>query len=295
MSDAALAIELYASSVVAARHCYGRMGEHVPPLDELDHVGECIVHASDDPTLAIALALAPSESDDASRAVQSAFIAARVAHAAGASADDRTAAVLAALYVDAGRARLASASSLDLSVFSELPDSLDHLAPAATVAAAITGTRPTLRQWAALTAFEVAWLERPRLGPLYRGELAPRLMARVLVACRALLSRVAPRTHDVGVSPFSALRALCTQPEADRVALGLLASAVGHLPVGTVVEVTGGHWAVVGPDVSPDPKRPRLRGLDGASLDAESPSIVRVIEPKSARFSVAFALANPAG
>ncbi|MBI3204999.1 MAG: hypothetical protein HYZ29_25910 [Myxococcales bacterium] len=293
MTDAALAIELYASSVVATRHCFGRMGDPEPPLGELDHVGECIAQAAANPTLGIALALAPSESDDASRAVQSALIAARVAHLNGASTDGVSTAALSALYVDAGRARLASASSLDLSVFSELPDSLDHLAPAATVAAAITGARPPLRQWAALTAFEVAWLERPRLGALYHDALAPRLMTRVLLACRALLTRVAPRSRDVGVSPLSALHELCSSPSADRVALALLVQAVGHIPVGTVVEVTGGHWAVVGPEVSPDPRRPQLRGLDAESL-APDATIVRVIEPTSARCGVAFALVQPA-
>jgi hypothetical protein len=291
MTDATLAFELYASAVVATRHCFARLAEHEPPLAELDHVAGCIARMAHDPALTIAVPLAAAANDDPSRAVQCAFIAARVAQRAGATETATVGAVLAALLVDSGRARLASGTDIDLNVFSELPDSLDVLAPAATVALAITGAKSELRQWAALSAFEVAWLERPRLGELYQGELSPRLLSRIIVACRALLVRVSPKTRDEALSPFTALRQLCSEPGADHVALGLLARAIGAIPVGTVVELTSRDQGVVGPEPNQDPKRPALRTLGGQAL--EGPSIVRVVEPEGDHPSAAFALLDP--
>lgn len=292
MSDAALALELYAGAVVATQRCYARLVEHEPPLDELDRVAQCIAHAAHDPGLAIAVPLAAASNDDPSRAVQCAFVAARVAHRAGASESAIVAAALSALLVDAGRARLASGASIDLDVFNELPDSLDALAPAATVALAIAGARSQHRQWAALTAFEVAWLERPRLGVLYQAALPPRLLSRAIVACRALFARILPKARGEAASPFAAFHQLCTQPEPDRVALGLLADAIGTVPVGTVVEVSSGEWAVVAPEPQRDPTCPALRTLAGEVLDG--PTIVRVIEPRGAHSSAVFALVDAA-
>lgn len=296
-ADGALALELYASAVVATRRCYAALARANPPLAELEHVAACIARSASNPALTITLALAAAARDDAARAVQSACLAVRVARAASTREQDLTGIALAALLVDSGRVRLANASSIDLDVFSELPDSLNHLAPAATAALGVGGERSPLRETAALTAFEVAWLERPRLGALYQGERSPRLSSRVLLACRALLMRTAPMTRDAELSPFDALLELASKPGADTVALRLLADAIGYVPVGTVVELASGAWGVAGPRPAAEPGRPVLFALvdaQGAIPDPpselEEHEIVRVITPKEAHFNPAFPL-----
>lgn len=298
--DGALALELYASAVVATRWVYRRLAAHEPPLAELEHVADCIANAAPNPALTIALALAPSDRGDAARAVQSAFLAVRIARRAVDADSDLPRVALAALLVDAGRTRLAAASAIDLDVFSELPDSLDALAPAATAALGIGAAGSASREAAALTAFEVAWLERPRLGPAYQGKLPPRLLARVLVACRALLAKVAPASRADALSPFHAMRELCSKPGADALALRLLADTVGHIPAGTVVELESGAWGVVGPEPSRDPRRPVVWGLVDARGRFQDPpprldqaAVSRAIAPKEGRFNPAFALVVP--
>lgn len=288
-ADGAEALELYASAVVAMRQHQRRFALPQPPLDEIEHLAECIARGAPNPSLSVALVLAHAARDDAARAVGSAFIAVRVARRAADHDRDLVGVALAALLVDAGRARLAAASDLDLDVFSQLPDSLDVLAPAATAALAVSGPRSALRETAAVTAFETAWLERPRLGPLYAGELRPRLLTRVLLATRALLTKV-----SADKSPLAALHEL----REDAFALRLLADAVGHVPVGTVVELSTGEWGVVGPEPAQDPRRPTVWALvDARGRAAEGPlrlapgaSVTRAIEPTEARLNAAFPL-----
>lgn len=297
VADGALALELYAAAVVATRRCYAALAQANPPMAELEHVAACVARSASNPALAITVALAAAARDDAALAVQSACLAVRVARRASTREQDLTGMALAALLVDSGRVRLATASAIDLDVFSELPDSLNHLAPAATAALAVGGERSPLREAAALTAFEVAWLERPRLGALYQGEHEPRLSSRVLLACRALLMRTAPRTHDAELSPFDALRELASKPGADTVAVRLLADAIGYVPVGTVVELASGAWGVAGPQPAAEPGRPVLFGLvdargaiPGRPSELGEREIVRVITPKRAHFNPAFPL-----
>ena len=95
---------------------------------------------------------------------------------------------------------------------------------------------------------------------------------------------------------------LAKDPSIDPMLFRLLVRAVGVIPVGSVVELESGQWAVVvGP--SADPRaldRPRLRIVTDASgraltkpveVDLGVPSggqalrITRLIEPKGARFS----------
>jgi len=302
--DGAAALELYARAVVATRHAYRRLALEDPPVSELEKVAEQVTKSAKNPALSVVLALAPAARDDAARAVQAAFVVSRVARGA---ADHERALVtlaLAALLVDAGRARLASASHIDLEVFDKLPDALDLLSPAATATLGVTGARSPLREAASITAFEAAWLERPRLGPLYGGALGPRLAARLVCAARALLSCIAPKSGDAELSPFEALHNLATRPGADVSALALLSNTLGPIPVGTVVELPTGAWAVVGPEAAPDPRRPVLWELvdprgrasePGRELALPEAGIVRPIAARKAHFNPAFPLVAGAG
>ncbi len=82
------------------------------------------------------------------------------------------------------------------------------------------------------------------------------------------------------------------------VALGILVDAIGVLPVGSVVELDSGEWAVVAPSASPpSADRPSLRFLTDREgrphprallRDSTVPvHIVRVVGPTETRFNVA--------
>jgi hypothetical protein len=231
-------------------------------LEPLERIAQSIASTSANAVLPAVVTLAGTGGDDAARAVQSACLAVAAARRHVRDPRSLRRLALAALLVDAGRARLAGHAGVDLQVFRELPEELDALAPACSAALAVASARSPALESAAATAFEVAWLERPRLGPLYGGELDARLSSRLLLVVRRLLARIAPRGTDAPVSPLDALSALLSEEDADVIALGILVDAIGILPVGTVVELESGEWAIVTPSQVAAPlERPVLRLL----------------------------------
>jgi hypothetical protein len=79
---------------------------------------------------------------------------------------------------------------------------------------------------------------------------------------RRFLQRISPSNDDAPASPFEALRALLAEDDVDRVAIGILVDAVGVLPVGTVVQLGSGEWAIVAPSSTRTPvDHPPLRYL----------------------------------
>lgn len=267
-------------------------------LEPLERIAQSIAATSANSVLPAIVTLASSARDDAARAVQSACLSVAAArrHVRNPRALRRLA--LAALLVDSGRARLAGSASVDLDVFHDLPDELEALVPACSAALALSSARSPSLESASATAFEVAWLERPRLGPLYAGELEARLSSRLVFVVRRFLARMSPRGADATASPFDALRALVAEDGADLTALGILVDAIGILPVGTVVEVDSGEWAVVSPSQTPTPPdRPVMRFLtdrNGSAHDhaplvrrANPVTIVRAIPAAETRFNLA--------
>lgn len=301
-----VALDVYVGAVALVREQLSLL-EHGAPvrMDALRRTAESIAAGARNRAYPFAIALAQGPRDDASRAVQSALLA--IALVGRASRDLRTLrrTALAALLVDAGRARLAGLASIDLTTFRELPDRLDALAPTSSAALAMSAGADAWVQHSATTAFEVAHLERPRLGPLYGGQLEPRFVSRVLLTVRAFLERVAPRSGEAGRSPLEALLELSRSSSADRAVVGELLATVGLPPVGTVVALESGAWAVVAPALaSSGPTRlivltdPNGRPLDEPSWaelgTAAGPRPVRVVGPDLARFNLARAfLAAP--
>lgn len=303
-TESELAVELYASAAVVVSHHFQALGRgESPSLSTLERVAQAISASGASSAFPLVIALASMARDDAARAVQGSMLT--ISAARRVTRDPRVLRrmAMAALLVDVGRARLAGLANVDLSVFSALPDALDALAPASSAAVGILSATSRSLEPAAITAFEVAWLERPRLGAPYAGTLAPRLAARLIATARAFLERLAPRGGDVSVSPFEALRALVADPKSYDVAVRLLADAVGLLPIGTVVELSNDQWAVVSPPAAAQLDRVVVRVLTdatGRALERPStldlgnppagkpaPRIVRVVDPAEARFNLA--------
>jgi hypothetical protein len=144
------------------------------------------------------------------------------------------------------------------------------------------------------------------LAPVERGELPPAVTSRIVQVARALLDRIAPADGSAVRSPLVALVEVGAMRTIDPGAFRCLVRALGLTPVGTVVELEGGEWAVVLPPTAgtdPAVDRPRLRLLTDASgracvppveIDLAHPSyqgyrIARVVDPAAAAAYVAAA------
>jgi hypothetical protein len=160
-----------------------------------------------------------------------------------------------------------------------------------------------------VVVFEATSLEREAaLGPLYGSTRAPLLQAKVVYLARAMLDLLAPRDNARSLSVLEAIEALGHNPKADRTLLRLLLKAVGVNPIGSVVELETGEWAVVaGPSQNPAAHdSPRVRVVSdriGTALDpplewdlgapppgVTHPRIRRNLPKDVARFNVARAL-----
>lgn len=304
-TEGEVAVQLYVTAValMRAQMTAWRRGE-LPELLPLKRIAQSMATGASNAAYPLVVALASGPRDDASRAVQSAMLGVAMGRRSSRDARVLRHLALAALLVDAGRARLAGVAGVDLDVFQQLPDALDALAPASSAALAMAKTPSAAAEDSAVTAFEVAWLERPRLGPLYGGELPAHAASRLLVTARAFLEAVGPRGGGNPTSPFEALQKLAAAPPAGRAAVLLLAATLGALPVGTVVELASGAWAIVAPGggTAGKPLARLLTQPSGAPLDpaplvdlgvaAEERRIVRVVPAREARFNLARAFVS---
>ncbi len=253
-------------------------------------------------------ALANAHRDDAGRALQSAILTIVIGREMTADGASVARMAMAALVADVGRVRLAGTDGRNRLV--RLPDAVEREVPAMATAVSI-GVNGVNEQSAlhAAIVFEATWLERgAELGPLYAGARPPLLQSKVVYLARATLDLLAPRDNTRSLAILDALQVLATNPTVDRALLRLLLKAVGINPVGSVVELSTGEWAVVaGPSrKSGAHDSPRVRVVvdsSGTSLDPPEewdlgcppagvtyPAIARNLSREETRFNVARAL-----
>lgn len=280
-SEGEAAARIITASIAITERLYELLrtagAEEQTSLEPLERTAQSIASIAANGVLPAVVTLASTANDLPARAVQSACLA--VAAARRHVRDPRVLRrlALAALLVDAGRVKLG--------------DEMDEQVPTCNASLALSSAGSPALASVATIAFEVAWLERPRLGRLYDGALEPRLSSRILLAVRCFLRRISPSNDDAPASPFDALRALLAEDDADRVALGILVDAVGVLPVGTVVQLGSGEWAIVAPSATKTPaEHPPLRYLTDEKGAAhghcplvERPKQVRMTRILSAR------------
>jgi hypothetical protein len=253
-------------------------------------------------------ALANAHRDDAGRALQTAILTIAIAREMTSDGAMVARMAMAALLADVGRVRLAGAEGRNRLV--KLPEAVERDIPAMATALSI-GMNGVTVQGAlhAVIVFEATWLEREaELGPLYGGARPPLLPSKVVHLARATLDLLAPRDNRPSAALLDALQTLTENPAIDKMLLRLLVSAVGINPVGSVVELETGEWAVVvGPSRNPAaPDAPRVRVIVDAAgavleppveLDLGSappgrsyPRIARNLSREETRFNVARAL-----
>jgi hypothetical protein len=305
------ALDYYASALVVMRKFFDELssGKTVLP-HRVKRLAQGLVGLaeSEGPGLLGLTALANAHRDDAGRALQTAILT--IAIAGGMTSDGAAIArmAMAALLADVGRVRLAGTEGKNRLV--KLSDAVERQIPAMATAVSI-GVNGVNAQSAlhAVIVFEATWLEREdELGPLYGGARPPMLQSKVVFLARRTLELLAPRDNTPSLAILDALEVLTRNPLVDKTLLKLLLKAVGINPVGSVVELETGEWAVVaGPSKNPAAhESPRVRVVvdqNGASVDPPEewdlghpppgvvyPRIARNLSREETRFNVARAL-----
>jgi hypothetical protein len=170
--------------------------------------------------------------------------------------------------------------------------------PAAAFACIATGgVNPANARRTAIVT-ETAWLERVEiLGAVWGGELAPFFSSGILTVARDFLERVAPRDGAKAMPHFEAVDAVLSRSGTDRVLGRLLVRALGVVPVGTVVALSNGAWAVViGPSrhgahaslvrVIIDGNGSEVRGAEPIDLGGDATvKVERIVDPEHAQFT----------
>ena len=301
----------YASALVVMRKFFDELASGTTVLPHrVKRIAQGLVGLAETegPGLLGLTALANAHRDDAGRAFQSAILTIAIAREMTEDSGSVARMAMAALLADVGRVRLAGTEGRNRLV--KLSDSLNRNVPAMASALSI-GIGGVNAQSALHTVivFEATWLEREaEIGPLYGGAIAPLLQTRVVYLARAMLDLLAPRDNARSLTVLEAVEALAKNPLVDRVLLRLLLKAVGINPVGSVVELETGEWAVVvGPSKNPQAHdRPRVRVVIdsagsvieppvewdlGAPMDGVTfPRISRNLPREETRFNVARAL-----
>jgi len=253
-------------------------------------------------------ALANAHRDDAGRALQSAILGIVIAREITRERVAVGRIAMAALLADVGRVRLAGKEGRDRLV--RLPVQVEREVPSMTgaVSLAISGVTAQNALHTVIVTEATALEREMELGPVYKGKLQPLLHSKILQVTRAALDFLAPRDNTRGLSIMDALAEMAKNPSLDRVVMKMLVKAVGLVPIGSVVELASGEWAVVaGPSRNlRSHDRPVVRVVidkKGAVVDpplewdlgsppdgAPYPQITRILSREETRFNVAGAL-----
>jgi hypothetical protein len=305
------ALNYYASALVVMRKFFDDLASGTTVLPHrVKRIAQGLVGLAETegPGLLGLTALANAHRDDAGRALQSAVLTIAIAREMTSEVAAVARMAMAALLADVGRVRLAGTEGRNRLV--RLSEVVNRDVPAMTSALSI-GIGGINAQSALHTVivFEATWMEREvELGPLYGGAIAPLLQTRVVYLARAMLDLLAPRDNARALTILEAVEALAKKPNIDKTLLRLLLKAVGINPVGSVVELQTGEWAVViGPSKNPNAHdRPRVRVVidsNGGVVEPPEewdlgappegvafPRIARNLPREATRFNVARAL-----
>ena len=300
-------LRFYASALVVMRSFYDALaaGSLLFP-HRVKRLAQRLVTLAEtgDASLLGLTAMANAHRDDAGRAVQAALLSIAIGRQLTSERVPLARLAMMALLADAGRVRLVGKAGRDRLV--PLENAVDDMVPPATAAACISlgGVNEPSAQRIVAT-YESTYLERQeRLGEPYSGRMQPFVQARILQVARALLDCLAPRSASAPMAPLDALEALVKDRKLDPLIVRVLVSALGLVPIGSVLELETGEWAVV-IGASDNPRaidRPVVRVVTdktgrvfseppeidlGAPPEGRRyPNITRVVPPKEARFNV---------
>lgn len=299
-------LKLYALALMVMRQHFDQVANGTTVLPHrIKRVAQRLVVLSESghPALLGMTAVANAPRDDAGRAVHAAILSLAIGRQLTQNRVVLAQLAMTALLSDLGRVRLAGPRGRDLLV--PLPEADERKVPlAATLVTIQSGGVNVANALRTVVIWETTWQERRGLlGDLGGGQaLLPQ--SSILYTVRALLELLVPRDSSRPLSPVAALAELAQDKAVNRELLRLLMRAVGVVPVGSVLELATGEWAVVvGPSENNEAHgQPKLRLVtDGSGnalpdsqvvdlgrLPPNSPPvrITRVIEPGRADFNL---------
>jgi hypothetical protein len=239
------ALRLYATALVVMRKFYEDVGAGVTILPHrVKRLAQrfVVLALERDPAMLGMTIMAKSHRDDAGRSVQAAILSLAIARQITRDRVLLSQVALTALMTEAGGAR-----ARNFAGDRYLGDEEEAGIPAAGAFACIaTGGVNPQNGLRTVAVTEAAWAERRALlGEPWNGKVAPLLTAQIITLAREVLELLAPRDGAEASSPLAALEGVVARKVADPVLVRLLVRALGVVPIGTMVRLTNGAWAVV--------------------------------------------------
>jgi hypothetical protein len=298
-------VRFYATALVVMRQFFEDVSEgRALSPHRVKRLAQRMVAMSlvNDPAFLGLTAMASAHRDDAGRAVLGAILSLVIGREITQSRSVLARLAMSALMSESGRVRMSAGRS---AAQVSLSDSDEAAIPATTALVCIVtgGVNPPSAA-RAVSAFEATWLEQVDLnGPLYGGAERPGAEAEVIAFVRKLVLHLAPRDATPALGPAEALDAMARDADASRFLLRILVRALGIIPIGSVVELDSGEWAVVVGSsayatASPLPMlhvvtdgkgqplaEPRPLDLGSTFAGVTPQQIVRVLKASEARFN----------
>ena len=271
-------IRAYASAVVIMRRFFEDLlaSKYILPR-RIKRIAQSLVDLSDASTAAFlgVTEVRNANFDEAGRAVNTAILAVSIARETTADRTTLSQIAMAAMMHDVARPRaLALAASggpampgmQGPTTLSE--DQEDRLAAGAAAVLTALGrvNEPSITR--TVLAFEALWLRRQTwLGPVYWGARAPTLHATMIAIARRYNDLLTPEPGLAPPTPDFAVATLANElrDPIDRTVLRMLVSALGLLPVGTVVQLSTGEVAEVIRGARGLGERPLVRVMSDAN------------------------------
>lgn len=275
----------YASAVVVLRRFFEDLqaSRYMLPR-RIKRVAQSLVDLSDGTTPAYlgVTEVRNANHDEAGRAVNSAILAVAIAREVTQDRVTLAQVAMAAMMHDVARPRAFALSVASAGEFAPMMTSLseeqeDRLA--AGTAAVLTAlgrvNEPSITR--TVVAYEAQWLRRAQwLGALYRGRRPPTVHARIMRIARRYNDLLTP---EPGLPPPTTDFAVATLSEeltdqTDRTVLRMLVSALGLVPMGTVLQLSTGEVAEVTRGASGALEKPRVRiVMDARGAVVQGPEV----------------------
>lgn len=265
-------VRTYASAVVIMRRFFEDLqaSRYVLPR-RIKRIAQSLVDLSEGSTPAFlgVTEVRNANFDEAGRAANTAILAVSMAREVTSDRATLSQIAMAAMMHDVARPRalaLASAAGAAMpgmqgpSTLSE--DQEDRLAAGSAAVLTALGrvNEPSITR--TVLAFEALWLRRQTwLGPVYWGARAPTLHANMIAIARRYNDLLTPEPGLQPPTPDYAVAQLAEElkdPQ-DRLVLRMLVSALGLLPLGTVVQLSTGEIAEVVRGARSSADRPKVR------------------------------------
>jgi hypothetical protein len=272
LSDEQRIVRMYASAVVIMRRFYEDLlaSRYILPR-RIKRIAQSLVDLAGGSTPAFlgVTEVRNANFDEAGRAVNTAILAVSAAREVTQDRSILSIIAMAAMMHDVARPR---ALALSQAAGPAMPgmqgpttlseDQEDRLAAGAAAVLTALGrvNEPSITR--TVLTFEALWIRRQTwLGPVYWGARAPTLHAKLIAIARRYNDLLTPEPGVTPPTPDYAVAALSEElkdPQ-DRTVLRMLVSALGLLPMGTVVQLTTGEVAEVVRGPKGPSEKPRVR------------------------------------